>query len=332
MSHELDINNGVTSFVTARQDAWHALGTTLPDAFDAESALRYGHLKDWNLRKAPLLAQDSDTVSIQVPDTYAILRDNPVIKDQVDVLGTVGAKYAILQNEELVGLLDTLVDESGAHFETAGAIKGGKQVFVSMKLPGHLNVGGVDKIDQYIAATTSHDGSTSTSIMVTPVRIVCANTLNMAFKQASHTFRVKHLAGSQSRMIGQARESLEFSFNFLDGFQEEAYQMINTTMTDGQFNDIIREAFGPKKDAPAPTVTRAENKLAELEYLFAQAETQKEVRGTVWAGLNAITEWADHFAPVRPGDAGDDVLTRSQKALFDPYIKNDALKMMRELV
>lgn len=332
MSHELDINAGVTSFVSAREDAWHALGTTLPDAFDAESALHYGHLKDWNLRKAPLLAQDTSTTSIQVPDTFAVLRDNPVIKDQVDVLGTVGKKYAILQNEELVGLLDTIIDESGANFETAGAVKGGKQVFVTMKLPGHISIGGVDPIDQYIAATTAHDGSASTSIMVTPVRIVCQNTLNMAFNQASHVFRVKHLAGSQSRMIGQARESLDFSFNFLDGFKEEAYQMLNTPMTDGQFNDIIRAEFGAKEGAPAPTVTRSENKLAEMEYLFSQAPTQEAVRGTVWAGLNAITEWADHFAPVRPGDNGDDIFTRSQKALFDPYVKNSALKRMGALV
>lgn len=333
MSHNLDITDGVASYVGAREDAWHALGTTLPDAFDAETALHHGRLKDWNLRKMPMFTEDTETgLTIPVPDKYSILRNNPVVADTVDSLGVVGPRYSILQNEELIGLLDTLVDESGAHFETAGAIDGGRKVFVTMQLPGHISIAGVDPFNNYIAATTSHDGSTATSIMVTPVRIVCQNTLNMAFNDASHVYRVRHLAGSQGKLIGQARESLEFSFNYLDGFQEQAYQMMNTTLSDAEFSEIIRREFGPKEGAPAPTVTRRENHLAEMEYLFTQAETQKDVRGTVWAGLNAITEWADHFAPVRTGDVGDDVAARSQKAIYDPYVKNQAMKAMKELV
>lgn len=332
MAHNLDINDGVASLVLAREDAWHSLGTTLPDAFDAESALTYGHLKDWNLRKTPLVAELPGDNSIIVPDKFAMVRDNPVVADQVDFLGIVGSRYSILQNEALIELLDTLVDESGAHFETAGAIDGGRRVFVSMKLPGHLKIGGIDPVTNYIAATTSHDGSTATSIMVTPVRIVCQNTLNLAFQKAQNVFRVRHLSGSQSKLIGEARQTLDMSFEYLDSFQEEANRMLNTELSDNEFSKIIRHAFGPAEDAPTPTVTRRENQLAEMEFLFTQADTQKDVRNTVWGGLNAITEWADHFSPVRPGESGDEVGVRSRKALFDPYLKNQALSAMSALV
>lgn len=333
MSHNLDINNGVASFVSAREDAWHQLGTTLPDAFDAESALRHGQLADWNLRKTPLIAEDPLTgLSIPVPDKYAVVRDNPVVKDTADLLGVVGGRYSILQNEELVGLLDTLVDESGAHFETAGAVDGGRKVFVSMKLPGHIKIGGIDRIDNYLAATTSHDGSTATSIMVTPVRIVCQNTLNMAFGQAKGIHRVKHLHGSQTRLISEARQTLDLTFDYLDSFQEEANRMINTELTNDQFMKVLQETFGAKDGAADATVTRRTNQMAEMEYLYHQADTQAEVRNTVWGGLNAMTEWADHFAPVRPGDNADETAVRSQKALFDPYVKEHALRAMRELV
>lgn len=325
MSHNLDITDGVASYVGAREDAWHALGVTLPDAFDAASALRYGKLADWNLRKTPLLADLPGQNLLPVPDRVGIVRDNPVVDGQVDFMGVVGNRYSILQNEELVGLLDALVDESGSNFETAGAIDGGRRVFVTMKLPGHISIGGVDPIDNYIAATTSHDGTTATSVMVTPIRIVCQNTLNLAFSSASNVHRVRHLAGSQSQLLGQARKSLDLTFNYLDGFQERAYQMINTELTHGQFMDIIREEFGPEEDAPKPTVTRRENQISEMEYLFAQAETQAEVRGTVWAGLNAVTEWADHFSPVR-ATGGEDLQARSRRALFDPYVKNQAMR------
>lgn len=331
MAHNIDINAGTASFVTARVDAWHSLGITLPDAFNAESALKHGQLAGWNLRKAPLLAQDGNA-ELTVPSQYAMVRDNPVIQGQTDVLGIVGDRYSILQNEELIGLLDTLVDESGAHFETAGALDGGRRVFVSMKLPGHIKIGGVDPVTNYLAAATSHDGTTATSVMVTPVRIVCQNTLNMAFQRARHVFRVRHLSGSQSRLIGEARKTLDMSFDYLDSFQEEANRLLDTAMTDVQFEEILEDLFGPGEDAAPATVTRRENQIAEMQYLYYQADTQKDVRGTAWGGLNAITEWADHFAPVRPAGESPDQHVRSQKALFDPHVKNAALARVAQLL
>src|SRR5690606_19715075 len=94
--------------------------------------------------------------------------------------------YTVIQNEEHAGLLNALVDESGAHFETAGALQGGKRVFITMKLPGHMSIGGVDRVDQYLAAMNSHDGSSAFTFMISPVRIVCQNTLNFALGKASN--------------------------------------------------------------------------------------------------------------------------------------------------
>lgn len=327
MSHNLDINAGQTSFVSARQDAWHQLGTVLPDAFDAASALEYGHLGGWNLRKQPIFTMDENGTKLPVPNRYAILRDNPVIEGQVDVLGNVGEKYTIANNEELVGLLDTLVDESGAHFETAGALDGGKRVFVTMKLPGHIKVGGVDPIENYIAAMTSHDGATATQIMVTPIRVVCQNTLNLALQNQVSTFKVRHTSAISKVLLQQARESLDFTFNYLDEFQVEAERLINTTLTQTRFEEIINKSFGAPKDAPMATVTRSERKIAQLQHLFADSMTHEGLRETAWAGLNALTEWYDHFAPVRAGE-GSEMEARSRKALLDPQFKDRALKTM----
>lgn len=331
MSHNLDINAGQASFVSARQDAWHRLGTVLPDAFDAASALEYGHLSGWNLRKTPIFTVDTDGTQLAVPNRYTILRDNPVVEGQVDVLGNVGEKYTIVHNEELVGLLDTLVDESGAHFETAGAIDGGKRVFVTMKLPGHIKVGGVDRVDNYIAAMTSHDGGTATQIMVTPVRIVCQNTLNLALQNHSSTFKVRHTSGITKVLLQQARESLEFTFDYLDEFQAEADRLINTTLTTDRFEEIITKEFGASKNAPMVAVTRADKKIAQLMGLFADSSTHEGVRETAWAGLNALTEWYDHFTPVRVGDTASvdvELAARSRKALLDPAFKDDAHRLI----
>jgi phage/plasmid-like protein (TIGR03299 family) len=342
MSHNLDITAGQAAFVSARQDAWHQLGQVLPDTFTAEEAMTHGLLGGWNLRKVPLLADLGATVevngvptrmTIPVSDRFAVIRDNPVVAGQVDVLGDVGKAYQIIQNEDLANLINTVVDQSGAHFETAGALDGGRKVWLSLALPGHIKVGGVDRVDNYINIMTSHDGSTATSIMVTPVRVVCQNTMNLAFQQATNMFKVRHTVGAHKILIQQAREALDFTFNYLEGFQQEAEQLINTTMTQTTFDQLIAREFGVSQDAPAPTVTRTQNKLDQMSYLFNDAATHAEVRGTAWAGLNALTEWYDHFSPVRGvATAADEVTVRSRKAILDPGFKNQALNLMLSAV
>lgn len=335
MAHNLDITNGQASFVSARVDAWHQLGTVLPDTFTAEDAMLHGHLGGWNLRKQALFTEAGGK-KLVIPNQFAVVRDNPIMKKVVDVLGVVGNAYTIIQNEQLAGLLNALVDEAGAHFETAGAIDGGRKVFITMKLPSNIKIGGVDRVDTYIAIMTSHDGSTSTQIMVTPIRVVCENTLNMAFGggKNSGVYRVRHTVGAEKILIQQAREALDFTFDYLDGFQEQAEQLINTTLTQGQFEEIIARNFGAPDDAPLSTITRTENKLDQMAQLFSDALTQDGVRNTAWAGLNALTEWYDHFSPVRGAgvNTGTEDELRSRKALMDPSFKNDALKIMMATV
>lgn len=327
MAHNLDITDGQTSFVSAHTDAWHALGTTLDHSFTAEEAMEHGLLGGWNVRKLPLQTVTESGKVIAIPNMNAVVRDNPVRKGQVDVLSRYGVSdsYRVIQNEEHAGLLNALVDESGASFETAGALDGGRQVFISMKLPGHINIGGVDPIENYIAAINSHDGSLAFTLMVTPVRIVCANTLNLAFSEQSHIYRVRHTSGAELAMHNQARQALDMTFNYLEGFQEEAEQLINTAMTQAQFEAIIEAEFGAKEDASGSAKTYATKRLDQMTELFAEAGTQDGIRDTAWAGLNALTEWADHYSLTRGGDVDT---ARATKALLDPSFKNRARKLM----
>lgn len=326
MAHAIDTTDGQSAFLSAREDAWHQLGTTLPDAFTAEQAMEEGLLGGWNVRKSPLLTLDPETgEALEVPDKVAVIRNNPVRTKQIDVLGTVGPNYTVIQNEQHAELLNTIVDESGAHFETAGSLEGGRKVFITMKLPGHIQVGGVDPIDQYLAAVNSHDGSQAFTLMVTPIRVVCQNTLNLAFRENSHSFKVRHTSGAEKALVTQARQALDFTFKYLDDFQAEAEQLINTTMTQNQFEQIITEAFGAPEDAHATVATRSQRKIDEMAELFSDYFTQEGIRNTAWAGVNALAEWYDHFSPVR-GDERD--TTRARKAVMDPDFKNRALKMI----
>ena len=321
MAHNLEIKDGKASFVSARVPAWHQLGTVLPDSFTAEEALKEANLANWNLRKAPIFALDEVTGEMQrIEDRYGVIRDGG------DPLGVVGNSYSIMQNEQLTGLLDALVDESGSFYETAGAIDNGRKVFVSLKMPQNILIGGVDPVDTYLTAMTSHDGSSSTVIMVSPVRVVCQNTMALALRNAKSQFRVRHTSSADRVILNEARAALDLSFGYLDEFQDLAERLINTTMTQSTFEQIVEAEFGAPADAPNATQTRSQNKIDEMVRLFADSNTHEGVRNTAWAGLNAFTEWFDHYSPVRGSEPEADV--RAKRTITDNTFKTRALELV----
>jgi phage/plasmid-like protein (TIGR03299 family) len=302
------------------------LGTRVEGTFTAEEAMEKGRLGNWNVRKSPLQTV-VDGKTFVIPGMNAVVRDNPDRKGSVDVLSRYGVSdsYSIVQNEDHAAFLNALVEESGANFELAGSVDGGRKVFLSMKMPGHINIGGVDPVDLSLLAINSHDGSMSFTLAAMPVRYACSNVLNSVHGGMSGLVRIRHTSGAQKQMVAQAREALDLSFKYLDKFQEEAERLINTTMTQSQFEAIIEREFGAQEDASAASITRATKKVEEITDLFAEAQTQDGIRDTAWAGYNALTEWADHFSPTR----GDDrEASRAQKAILDPSFKSRALRLM----
>ncbi|WP_159701474.1 DUF932 domain-containing protein [Arthrobacter sp. 18067] len=336
MTHRIEIfQNGTAAFVSAREDAWHRLGTVTKGAMNAQEALDLALLTNWDVRKValrtePMLSEEGVT-TLSVPDQFATVRTNPV-SGTPDVLGVVGKKYQPIQNEEHTHLLNALVDESGAHFETAGSLKGGREVFVTMKMPQHMNIGGVDCVDLYLAALNSHDGSSAFRFLVTPVRVVCANTQAAALRAARSTFSVRHTRGA-SAAIAQARQALGLTFKYQDAFQIEAEQMIEQTLTDVAFMGIVDKLFpAPSSDAPATTQRRHTDRTNELERLFTEANTNKAIRGTRWAGYQAVTEYVDHFAPVQRNKWTTSLDTaRAMRALSAPVVnlKSRAFELLK---
>jgi phage/plasmid-like protein (TIGR03299 family) len=302
------------------------LGERVEGLLTAEQAMEKGRLANWNVRKAPMQGVDPVTgKTFKIPNRNAVVFDNPTSGKTEAWDAAVSDGFHIIQNEEHAEFLNTLVDESGAHFEMAGSLNGGSRVFLSMKLPGGIQVGGLDPVENSLLAVNDHTGNMSFTLAVLPVRYACSNVLNTLWGGRSNMIRVRHSSGAQKNLVQKAREALELSWDYLDEFQEQAERLINTTLTQSQFEAIIEREFGAADDASAAAITRSERKVEEICGLFADAQTQDGIRDTAWAGFNALTEWADHFAPTRGDDAD---VARAAKAVFAPSIKNRALELM----
>jgi phage/plasmid-like protein (TIGR03299 family) len=310
-----------TSFITARQSAWHRLGTVTDDCFTAEDALKKAHLADWNVRKE--LVQTAS--GLLLPNTYALIRDNPYVDGQIDALTengrTVGNQYVPIQNEAHCDLLNALVDEGGAHFETAGSIRNGKEVFVTLKLPETMKIGGVDEVETYIAAINNHEGTAAFKLITTPTRIVCANTQAAALKNARSSFNIRHTVNGP-KAIQEAREALGLTFKYIDDFQAEAEKMIQQTMTEAKFMEIVDQLVGkPDLTKPDARSTKSLVKVRDdMLWSFLESDTNDNIRGTNWAAYQAVTEFADWMYPVRGEDKG------TKRALRTVTGGNDDLK------
>ena len=317
----------VESFASFREPAWHGLGTVFDhEVTSASEMLRLANLNNWNVRLEDIELPENYTSSKL---NFLVVRDHP-INGNPDVLSVVGERYQTLQNEDLFAFGDYLLD--GARWETAGSLKNGRVVFGSLALEREtvLDPDGVsDKVKTYLLVNTSHDGSVAVAASITPVRVVCANTLNVALKGTKQSFKMRHTSTLEGR-IASAREALGLANSYMDEFDKMAKELIEKEITKATFDKIVATAYPmPDKDKKG-AFKKWENKIDLLEELYV-ADTNKNINKTAWGAYNTLTERLDWFRPARGGN-NEGILAAASG--FDPVInaeKNKLLNIVREV-
>jgi phage/plasmid-like protein (TIGR03299 family) len=241
-----------------------------------------------------------------------------------------------LQNEDLFSFGDNILD-GGGRWETAGSIRGGRVVFGSLALEREtvLDPNGVaDKVKTYLLINTSHDGSIAIQASITPVRVVCANTLNLALgskrgKNAiKQSFKIRHTQTANGK-VQIARETLGLANKYMDEFDRLANAMIQHEITAQQFNDIILAAYPkPDKDSKG-AVKKWENKIDVINDIYT-GEFNGMIAGNAWGALNALTERLDWHRSARGGNnesllaaaSGFDATINAEKNRLLGIVKN----------
>ncbi len=331
MPHEISISDGVASFADSHArngqvDAWHKLGTPVGHAMTAEEALEAAYLARWNVRKVPILADLRKEESAQlngsswagrlltVPGQYATVFDNPVNK-QITPIGVVGGRYTPIQNEALTEFANALVDESGAHYETAGSLRNYAQTFITIKLPSTMVLEGLDGeqdiTEWYLALFNSHDGSSAMFGITTDVRVICANTAGVAIRSAKSKFSVRHTSGYRNA-VTEAREALGLAFEYEEAFEAEARALFEQPFEVEEMKAFTEQLVELNKAEPNTAArTRRQNEANSILKLFVEspAITGTPIAATKYGAFNAVTEYVDHYASVRGG--GTDAAVQS---------------------
>ena len=328
MAHMLEQYGDMASFASLREPAWHGLGTVLDHEVTTSEMLEVAHLAGWNVR-----LEDIDLPGRTHRNYFATVRTNPFDGD-ADVLGIVGERYQVLQNEELFDFGDAMLD--GGRWETAGSIKNGTVVFGSLALDREINVGNGDRVNTYLLVHTSHDGSLAIQASVTPVRVVCQNTLNMAVgrngRKAKQSFRIRHTQTVQGK-VAAAREALGLATQYLDAFEIEAQALIAQSITDDTFHNIIKAAYPEPEADVKGSLTKWTNKVDTLFDIWnGPTVAGSGVNRTAWGAYNTLTERLDWFRNPRGGNAesvlaaasGFDAATNAEKNRLLSVVKQVA--------
>jgi phage/plasmid-like protein (TIGR03299 family) len=325
MAHLLETVNGETAFASLREPAWHGLGEVFTEEVSTAEMLKKAKLNSWNVRLEDVaIPADMDS-----DKNYSfVVRDNPFIQGNKDVLGVVGERYVPLQNEELFDFADNLLD-NGGRWETAGSIKGGRIVFGALALEREtvIDPNGVsDKVNTYLLVNTSHDGSISIQASITPVRVVCANTLNLALGNrgrggsVKQSFKIRHTQTASGK-VQIAREALGLANAYIDEFSKMANEMIQKEVSKAQFDKIVESLYPtPKDETQKASMTKHNAKIDLINEIYV-GQFNNTISGTAWGVANALTERLDWYRSGRKGKtesilasaSGFDPMTNAEK-------------------
>jgi phage/plasmid-like protein (TIGR03299 family) len=326
-NHGLDTTTGQVALYSA-VPAWHGLGQIIPGGTsDIDEVLRLGGIC-FGVELREVRYNFGGNLHT-MPDKSVCVRD-----DTGEALGVVGSRYTPIQNRTAFEFLHNLVDDYGVTWESAGATRGGRNVFVCMRLPQHITIdadGINDEIVPFIAAINSHDGSSPFRVIATPWRPICRNTERFAVRDAHSRWSVRHTASAMDR-INEARRTLGLSIRYYQAWAAEETALAHTQITPGEFDKVLAELWPVDADASKRSTTIAEQRTTALHSLFA-SETDRVGR-TAYAAERTITGYLDHLAPIRPPKTLTEELARATRVMegTDDDKKTTAHKRLMTLV
>ena len=283
MPHNLNVTNGRPSMMYVGETPWHSLGTRLDKPAAAEEAIQAAHL-DFTVEKFRLKTTPND---LSVESHFATVRT-----DTMEVLGVVGSRYEPIQNKDAFTTFDALVGEGEAIYHTAGALGKGERIWILAKLPDYIRVNGNDVVEKYLLLVNSHDGSSTVRVKLTPIRVVCENTLSLALSGAEQEVHVRHTLNAMEK-LKEAHEILGLTNKLYMELDVIFNRMAETKVEQETLTEYVKTVFPENPESKDQSWVK---KVHDTVFELAESGEGAEVtRGTLWGAYNAVTEYVDHY-------------------------------------
>lgn len=276
----------VETMFYVRETPWHGLGTRVLEAQESGKALALAGL-DWRVRQEPIYTKENEVI----PGYKANVRDS-----DRKTLGVVTDRYKVIQNTEAFAFTDALLGE-GVRYETAGSLQDGKRIWLLAHMPQEYIIGG-ERISPYLVFTNTHDGSGAVRVAVTPIRVVCSNTLNLALAQAKRSWSMIHTGNVQGK-LEEAKETLFMAREYMDELGKEFENLRKKELSDKKVLDFI-DLLIPKEENFTPQQKKNVQRLRDdMKLRYFGAPDLKDVGRNAYRFINAVSDFATHAEPLR---------------------------------
>lgn len=277
--------NVETMFYT-REKPWHGLGTMVAEAPNSKDALRLAGL-NWKVLQEPVYTENKELIQ----GYKANVRDT-----DRKVLGVVTDRYKVIQNEEAFAFTDTLLGE-GVRYETAGSLQEGRRVWMLARLPREFIIGG-ERISPYMVFSNTHDGSGAVKTALTPIRVVCNNTLNLALRTAKRSWSMIH-TGDISGKIEEAKNTLLLADEYMTALGQEFENLRKIKLSEKQVLDYIKILLPMEENYSLLQKRGVEKLRADMKMRYFDAPDLKGVGNNGYRFVNAVSDFATHSTPRR---------------------------------
>lgn len=262
---------------------WHGLGTVLEGVPNSDEAIVAAGLT-WEVEQRAAVAVSTEGELSPAPGCFLCRSDSGL------VLGYVSQAYQVYQNKQLFQFADAIIENTKgveAKYETAGALFGGKKIFLLLQLPDTQLVG--DKVNNYLFLTNSHEGKESLVAGITNVRVVCNNTLQMALRSSKRMWRLRHTSSLEQRQR-EAEEALGFAVTYNSEMEKEAEALAIAKISQAQEEKFFRELF----DKQVMTEEHKEELILSIKDIYDTKDDLQNFRGTKWGLYNAVADYVSN--------------------------------------
>ncbi len=278
--------NVETMFFTGRTAPWHGLGTMVEHAPTSEDALILAGL-DWKVVQKNLVTEDG----FSVPGFKANVRDF-----DNRTLGVVTDRYKVVQNDEAFSFTDSLLGE-GVTYETAGSLQEGRRTWILAKLPQRYIISG-DELTPYLVFMNSHDGTGAIKAAMTPIRVVCQNTLNLALAAAKRSWSTNHVGDIRGK-LQDAKDTLLYAERYMAELGKAIDVLNRQKLSDKQVYEYIDQLFPLMDNATEQQKKNLRRMKEDVAKRYFEAPDLQHVGKNAYRFVNAVSDFATHAKPLR---------------------------------
>lgn len=269
-----------------RTTTWHNIGKSVEECKSMEQVLSASGL-DYTVEKRPVFMNDEFMKPKAIKNRFATVRTSD--NHAYDV---VSDKFEIIQNRDAFDFVNYIGDE--LQFEKAGETENG-MVYIIGKLP-EVNILG-DAFTPHVIFRNGFNGKVKITAAICPLRLVCQNQFNFAFKEAQNTITIRHVQNAESK-LEEAKETLRMSADYMAQLNVMAEHFATMKISGDRMERIVKYLFPIPEDTAINAFKKRTLEEARAKFLKAhEQDDNANFRGTAWGIINAYTDYITHKEP-----------------------------------